>query len=119
MYSNRTLGAKKLTNDSLAVIEHLRVTTSNVNAAVAFVYCDYRDQLHQTIVNLIGSLANQLVLQVHSIPTAIWEIYKRMAMERKPVNLESTQAVFRIILQQFECVYICIDALDECQPEVR
>lgn len=90
-----------------------------MNAAVILIYCDYRDQTNQTIVGMVGSLAKQLLLQAQSIPATVQQLFKGMEKEEKPINLDSAQAIFKLALQQFDCVYICLDALDECQPEAR
>lgn len=82
-------------------------------------YCDYRDQHNQSISNIIGSFAKQLVSQARSIPVAVWEIYNEKAGQHEMINLESAEAIFEHTIQCFDHVYICIDALDECQPEPR
>lgn len=87
--------------------------------AVIFIYCDYRDKVNQTLVNLIGSLTKQLILQAGVIPAAVWDTYKTMERMQKPFNLESGEAIIKALLQQFDRVHICVDALDECQPEAR
>lgn len=87
--------------------------------AVIFMYCDYRDQSNQTILGIIGSLAKQLLSQARSIPKAVWDSYKQMAKRRKAVDLEFAQAILELVFPSFDCVYICLDALDECQTDAR
>jgi hypothetical protein len=90
-----------------------------MNMAVILVYCDYRDQAIQTIISIMGSLAKQLVSQARFIPSQVWEIHKRLSNQQKPMDLETAQAIIKLLLEQFDRVYICFDALDECQLDVR
>jgi hypothetical protein len=87
--------------------------------AVILMYCDYRDKEIQTIISIMGSLAQQLVSQACFIPEQVWEIHKELSKERKPIDLEASQTIIKLILERFDRVYVCFDALDECQPDVR
>jgi hypothetical protein len=87
--------------------------------AVLFIYCDYRDQAIQTIINIMGSLAKQLVSQARFIPTQVWDMHKKLSKEQRPIDLETAQAIIKLVLEQYDRVYICFDALDECQADVR
>lgn len=101
------------------MIDHLRKAGIRTHAAVLFLYCDYRDQVNQSFVNVVGSLAKQLGLQAPSIPTAIWELYKRMVNAQHPINLDVLHTMINIFVKLFDCVYICVDGLDECHPDTR
>jgi hypothetical protein len=90
-----------------------------MNMAVVFMYCDYRDQATQTTMSIMGSIAKQLLLQARSIPAEVWEMHKKLSKKQKPVDLETAQATIKLVLEQLERVYICFDALDELQPDVR
>jgi hypothetical protein len=82
-------------------------------------YCDYRDQGIQTIISIMGSLAKQLVSQARFIPAQVWELHKKLSKEQKPMDLQTTQVIIKLVLEQFDRVYVCFDALDELQPDVR
>lgn len=101
------------------MVEHLRKAGVGAGVATIFLYCDYRDRVNQTSVNMIGSLARQLALQVPSIPTAIWELYKEIKKKEQPINVETLQKLINIFVQFFDRIYICVDALDECQSDTR
>jgi hypothetical protein len=68
---------------------------------------------------MIGSFAKQLILQAGSIPAEIWRIYKQKEKRHEVIDLETAKEIVNLILPYFDCVYICIDALDECQTEPR
>jgi hypothetical protein len=94
------------------VVEYLRKAIDGMNMALVFVYCDYQDQAIQTIISIMGSLATQLVSQARFIPWQVWKMHK-------PIDVEAAQAIIKLVLEQFDHVYICFDALDELQPDVR
>lgn len=86
---------------------------------IACLYCDYHDQENQTIVNMIGGLAKQLMWQARSIPQSVWEVFEEKTKARTTINLGVSQELLTLILHEFSLVYICIDALDECGPLAR
>lgn len=97
----------------------MREAVITPKVAVVFIYCDYRDQTNQTILGIIGSFAKQLLSQIRPIPPAVREVHEEMTKEQKSVNLESAEAIFKLVLQHFDSVYICVDALDECYLNTR
>jgi hypothetical protein len=90
-----------------------------MNMAVVFIYCDYRDEGIQTFVNIMGSLAKQLLLRARSIPAAVWKIHEGMSKAQRPMNPKTAKEIIELVIQQFDRVYVCFDALDELQPDVR
>jgi hypothetical protein len=97
----------------------LRDAVGKLNIAVIYIHCDYRDKNNQSAADIIGSFAKQLASQSHSIPVAVWELYEPKAKQQETINLESAKQIFNLILPCFDCVHICIDALDECEPIPR
>jgi hypothetical protein len=97
----------------------LRDSIGKPNIAVIYIHCDYRDKDNQSAADIIGSFAKQLASQAHSIPVAVWELYEPKAKQQETINLESAQKIVNLILLCFDCVYICVDALDECEPTPR
>lgn len=101
------------------MINHLRSSLEECRTGIAFLYCDYRDQDGQNLAKMIGSLAKQLLRQVTSVPDEIQEIYKENLKENQPMTIENGQEILSLAIREFNLVYICIDAIDECEPEVR
>lgn len=83
-------------------------------AAVIWIYSDFRDQIMQTFEYMIRILTRQLLAQVGPIPEEIWNLDKR-----SDVTLQVVQNMFSALLGRFRVVYLCIDALDECEPAIR
>lgn len=66
---------------------------------------------------MIGGLAKQLLKQTRALPSNILKIFKGKALE--PITIDDTQQIFALLLGEFDSVFICIDALDECEPQTR
>jgi hypothetical protein len=83
--------------------------------ALVYVYCDYRDKAKQDMCSIIGELAKQLLLQSSSIPDEVWTLFE----EHTKITAERAQQIFVMLARRFESTFICIDALDECEPRSR
>jgi hypothetical protein len=68
---------------------------------------------------MIGALTKQLVWWTRSIPTALSDLFKQRNQQQRSMDEEDAKTIFNLLLGQFETVYICIDALDECEPKAR
>lgn len=86
-----------------------------VNIGLAYVYCDYRDQTQQTIQNIYGTILKQLLRALPSIPEELTEILLRSHREKNPLDLAQLRDALRITSRFFDQIYICLDALDECE----
>jgi hypothetical protein len=108
-----------MANSSL-VIDHLssKFETSD-NVFVAFFYCDYRDREQQTIVNMIGGLLKQAITALRKPSSEFIGPLLKTKKGRNKLDLEDALGVLSQILREFDRVYICIDALDECTEEPR
>jgi hypothetical protein len=79
------------------------------------VYCDYRDKDKQDMCSIIGELAKQLLLQSSSVAEEVWSLFEK----HTTITTENAKQALTHMLRSFDGVYLCIDALDECQPQVR
>ncbi|KAI5798436.1 hypothetical protein FPQ18DRAFT_122168 [Pyronema domesticum] len=89
--------------------------------AVAYVYCDYRDNVQQTAVNMVGALLKQ-VIDAHSdhLPAGTVDFLKqRRRKDKGRLSLEESYHFLESTLQSFSRFYISVDALDECLDEQR
>jgi hypothetical protein len=68
---------------------------------------------------MIGALTKQLVWWAQSIPTAALDLFKQRSKEQMAMNEEDAKMIFDLLVNQFETIYICMDALDECEPDSR
>jgi len=104
-------------NSSSLVIDRLCNQTREEGLAVAWLYCDYQAHQEQTVINIMGAIAKQLVGK-GGIPKDIREAFQE-AKElggRRPL-LPDLMRILRIAIAKLPQVFICIDALDECLPK--
>jgi hypothetical protein len=83
------------------------------------IYCDYADRNSQTGFAMIGSLTKQLIWWAQSMPTDAVDVFKTRSKEQEPMDEKDAKMIFSHVLGQFGTVYICVDALDECELESR
>jgi type II secretory pathway predicted ATPase ExeA len=84
-------------------------------ACVLWIYCDYRDESKQTPVNMIGALLKQVI---SSDPVSFDIILQNLQKARKEghnIKLDEACQLLTEALRKFDMVYLCLDALDECQ----
>jgi hypothetical protein len=100
------------------VIDQLSATATAEHACVLFLYCDYRDERQQTTENLIGALLKQAIrLNPASSDAIIEELHKMMKKENQVLKADAATKFLIAALLHFAKIYICIDALDECQDD--
>lgn len=103
------------------VVDHLSNTYENDNRiGVAYIYCNYREQREQTVVNLVGTLLQHLLVKKIQndgvISDSIQNAYKWHRSRRTRPHLEEMTALLLHEVTLYDRTYIVIDALDEC-PE--
>ena len=97
------------------VINHFQeLFWTDGNAAVVFIYCNYKAQ--HTILQLMGALLKQLAL--HRLSPGSIEILQRdhKEKERRP-SLETLITLLETEFKTYSRVFIVIDALDEHFPD--
>ena len=87
---------------------------------VAYIYCNYREQREQNVVNLVGAILRSLLMKRFAnngvISDALWNAYRRHLPLRTRPSLEEITGLLLGELVLHERTYLVIDALDEC-PE--
>ena len=114
--SSRILLKKRVSltagNTSSLVIDRLCDQARKGDLAVAWLYCDYLAEKEQTVINMMGAILAQLVGK-RKIPKDIREAFQE---GRRPL-LAELKRVLMVTIASLPQVFICIDALDECQPK--
>ena len=88
------------------------------DVAIAYIYCSYKEQEDQTVVNLIASLLQQLIQSNSTISNEISSLYHDHIKKQKRPTLDQWFKLLQSEVQRFSKVFIIIDALDEC-PESK
>ena len=103
--------------DSSVVIDNLITRHGDEN--VAYVYCDYRDQKNQTVVNILGSLLRQLLVTSSYVPEAIATQLESITRKGQRVEVGDVSQMLKVVLPRHNNRFLCLDALDELQPRTR
>lgn len=105
---------------SSLVIDTLCAQAQGQNLAVLFLYCDYQAQKDQSAVNMIGSLLRQLVLGEIGITGEIRRAFEESRWSGgKGLRLPDMMKLFVKTINSIGRVYVCVDAVDELQPQDR
>lgn len=101
-----------------AVVDHLQDTfgeySKGTNIGIIYLYCNYRRQLEQSALDLLGSLARQLAYQQPGISEELQELYHRHVDKKSRPSLEEITKLIQTEIGRFGRVFIVLDALDEC-----
>jgi ankyrin repeat protein len=97
------------------VIDYLSKNRINSDAALAFVYCD-KTQPDETALELLSSICRQLASQKSELPLQLRKLYKQMTHEDERPGIDDIMLVILSLCDSFSSVFICVDALDECNP---
>lgn len=82
--------------------------------AIAFLYCNYKRQLEQTVSNLVTSLLKQLVQDHSTAFNDVKDWYKGHNDRSTQPTTEEVLTVLGAVAEKFSKVFIVVDALDEC-----
>ncbi|PBK68993.1 hypothetical protein ARMSODRAFT_886856, partial [Armillaria solidipes] len=98
------------------------ITTNHLQTTgllVLNVFCDYRSQKTQSVSQIIAALFKQLVQELGYISDFVKAIYDDHRRLDTIPSLEQLRSYLSRELQQYERVYIIVDALDELKDEDR
>ena len=103
---------------SSTVVNHLQtIFEEDEKVAVLCVYCNYKDQIEQTVSNLVASLLKQIVQDLRACVDSVKPLYTRHEnQDTRPTLDEFTQA-FEAAIGAYSKVFIVVDALDECRED--
>ena len=90
------------------------------NVGIACLYADYKDQTNQTLAHILGSFLRQfLTTSPILIPDQVIEKLNDIKKRGGKPGREDILALLKRRLQQLKYAFICIDAVDELEPEVQ
>ena len=82
---------------------------------VAYIYCDYKDQVAQTASNLIACLIRQIIGRPKNLPQQLQELHKHLEDQKRKPSLNELKTLLVSLCDGYERIYILVDALDECE----
>lgn len=85
------------------------------DAGVAFFYFDFSAEDEQTPVQILSCLLKQLLLQLEGLPAPVKQLFDRSIMRGQTPQMNELQDLLLSITEEFDAIYLVIDALDECK----
>ncbi|OJI96719.1 hypothetical protein ASPVEDRAFT_251254 [Aspergillus versicolor CBS 583.65] len=111
-------GGGKTVLTSIAV-NHVSEATEGLNVAIAYIYCDYKDETTHSEFELLASIARQVASHYAQIPAAVIQFRDRNAEKKRNPTSDEWLALIEELSRPFTKTYIFIDALDECPEQNR
>jgi hypothetical protein len=106
-------GAGKTVLSSL-VVDHLLWRLQNPDVAIAYIYCDYGNDVEHTPLNLLGSILKQLVYSGPDVSRVVKDVYHHRIKKNARMKLTEVSSLLHIEAARYSRVYVIVDALDEC-----
>ncbi len=92
-------------------VDHVQETIEGTKAAIAYIYCDYKDKKTQSELALLSSIARQLTEQTSSIPPIVQEFCEKNAQKRRNPTGDEWTLLIKSICVLFQTTFIFIDAI--------
>jgi len=102
---------------SSVVIDKLIMRHGEAN--VAYLYCDYRDQTSQTVVNILGSVLRQFLTTACYVPETIITTLESIKKKGQRVEIEDISKMLKVLVPHLHRSFLCLDALDELESHTR
>lgn len=83
------------------------------DAVVLYTYCNYKERLMQTPINMIAGLLSQLIRHQRLIPEPLRRLYERFQKRGIRPDLNDLSSVLQDQLKLCSRAFIVVDALDE------
>lgn len=90
---------------------------NNENVGVAFVFCNYSEKNIQTIVEILGSLIQQLLDKNKLLPGALLELHQKHTFAQTRPSYTELSELLETISADLENIFFIVDALDECEDQ--
>ncbi|EPE25142.1 Ankyrin repeat-containing protein [Glarea lozoyensis ATCC 20868] len=105
-------GKTTITYESMA-IENLKTSFAYDDVAIAYVYCDYKNQFEQNAETLLASLVRQVTIQSKEVPECALKAYRKHANGANPASLATYAELLSQLVPTFRRCFLVVDALDE------
>ncbi|KAI9843643.1 MAG: hypothetical protein M1837_006225 [Sclerophora amabilis] len=96
------------------VIHHLSSNMRGRNIGLAYMFCNYRNQLEQTPINLLASLVRQLIPEGDAALGDLKSMYQSHTFKETRPTLDEVSKLLLSAMASYSQVFIVVDALDEC-----
>jgi hypothetical protein len=96
------------------VVDHLQKEFEHQDVGIVYLYCNYRRKLEQTLLSLLGGVAQQMAQQRPGISAELEALYHKHIDKKSKPDLDEILAIIHSEAVRFSKVFVVVDALDEC-----
>lgn len=98
----------------------LRIRFENMpGIGIVSVYCNYKEQLGQTPVNILAGLWFQLLERNEPLSEEVKNLYRKHMDRNTLPTLTDVEKVLSTEIGRYQKVFVVVDALDECLAQSR
>jgi Cdc6-like AAA superfamily ATPase len=108
-------GAGKTILTSIVVDDLCKRFQGNTSIGIAYIYCNFKRQIEQTLENLLASLLKQIAQGRPSLPESIKLLHDQFKPRNIRPSVNDLSKALQSMAAEYSRVFILIDALDECQ----
>jgi len=96
------------------VVDHLcKKFRDDIGVGIAYIYCNFRRQQDQQVIDLLSSLLKQFIQRQSSIPEGVTKLYKDHERDRTRPSVDEITSILYLVIAGYSKAFIIIDALDE------
>ncbi len=96
------------------VVDYVEHAFPGNEAVVAYIYNDYKEHEAHSVVNLVGSLLQQVLQRKRVVSDEIISLHNVHSYKRTRPTVGELSRILSTELQSFSDVFFIIDAMDEC-----
>ncbi|KAM0547820.1 hypothetical protein ACHAPJ_010166 [Fusarium lateritium] len=108
-------GAGKTILSSIVIHDLETKFTDDSKVALAYIYCNFKNQNNQDVRMLLSSVLKQLCQQQPDVPDVIESLYKKHERTQSKPQVTELSNALETVAALFSRVYLVVDALDEWQ----
>ena len=102
------------------VVDHLfKKFRNDPGVGIAFLYCNFRQQQEQRLINPFLSLLKQFSQRHPLLPECVTRLYKDHKRDRTRPSFDEISNALYSVIANYSRAFIIIDALDECSGTGR
>jgi hypothetical protein len=102
---------------SALVAKHIELVYRDENVAVISIFCNYKDQVHQTASAVIGSIMKQLLQTKLEVSETCRQFYQQHERKGSHPSVGEYVQLLQVECTGFKHIYIIVDALDEAADD--
>ena len=105
-------------NFSSTIIDHLQANClKDGHSALAYYYFDFNESTKQKVAIFLSSIIAQIFFQCSQLPDGVRMLWQRCNDGNQTPTLKDLLAALKGSLEEFEDVYMIVDAVDECPKD--